>query len=278
MREEGQPLRAGGPARPRLAVFKFASCDGCQVSLFNLEQELLALAEHFDVAHFLEASSRVEEGPYRVALVEGSITTEHDVRRIHRIREQTETLVTIGACATSGGIQHLRNLADVDAYKAQVYPRPEWIDALATSTPIAEHVPVDYEIQGCPIDPGQARRVLVRALLGTAPDLPGHSVCMECKRQGHVCVLVAKGIPCMGPVTRSGCGALCPAHGRDCYACFGPADTVNAASLARRFGDLGLSRRDVARRLRGLNGWRREFREAATRLEAAEAAEEEPGG
>lgn len=260
-------MTGAGTTRPRLAVFKFASCDGCQVSLFNLEEELLALAEHFDVAHFLEASSRVEEGPYAVALVEGSVSTQHDVERIRRIREQTDTLITIGACATSGGIQHLRNVADLDEYKGHVYPRPEWIRALATSTPIAEHVKVDHEIQGCPIDPGQARRVLVRALLGTPPDLPGHSVCMECKRQGHVCVLVARGIPCMGPVTRTGCGALCPGVGRDCYACFGPADTVNTDALAGRFASLGVSDRDAARRFRGINGWRPEFRRAAERLE-----------
>jgi coenzyme F420-reducing hydrogenase gamma subunit len=253
--------------RPRLAVFKFASCDGCQVSLLNLEDELLELAERFHVAHFLEASSRVEEGPWDVALVEGSITTPHDARRIREIRAQARALITIGACATAGGIQHLRNLADADAWKAQVYPQPEWLDVLATSTPISEHVSVDYEIHGCPIDKQQALRVLTRFLLGAGPDLPAGSVCLECKRRGNVCVIVARGLPCMGPVTRTGCGALCPAHGRDCYACFGPSDDPNAASLARRFRDLGLSTRDTARRFRGVAGWRPEFRGAADALE-----------
>jgi coenzyme F420-reducing hydrogenase gamma subunit len=259
------------PPRPRLAVFKFASCDGCQVSLLNLDEALLDLAERFEVAHFLEATSRVEEGPYDVALVEGSVTTAKDAARIRRIREQTRFLVTIGACATSGGIQHLRNLADADAWKAKVYPHPEWIETLATSTPISEHVKVDAQIQGCPVDKGQVLRVLTRYLLGTTPDLPGASVCMECKRSGIPCVVVTRGLPCMGPVTRAGCGALCPAQGRDCYACFGPADDPNPASLARRFGELGLTRREAARRFRGINGWRPEFRKAAERLEAEPA-------
>jgi coenzyme F420-reducing hydrogenase gamma subunit len=250
-----------------LAVFKFASCDGCQLSLLNLEGDLLELVERFHLALFLEASSRVEDGPYDVALVEGSIATPDDAERIRRVREQSRALVTIGACATAGGIQALRNVADAEAWKRSVYPRPEWIRALPTSTPIADHVPVDYEIHGCPVDPQQVRRVLSRALLGARGDLPGGSVCLECKRAGHVCVVVAKGLPCMGPVTRAGCGALCPGLGRDCYACFGPADDPNPDALGRRFGELGLAAPEVARRFRGIAGARPEFRGVADRLE-----------
>jgi coenzyme F420-reducing hydrogenase gamma subunit len=260
-------------ARPRLAVFKFASCDGCQLQILNLEDELLALAERVELCHFLEASSRVDpEGPWDVTLVEGSITTAHDARRIRRIREQSRLLVTIGACATSGGIQALRNVADVEAWKAQVYPRPDWIDALATSTPIADHVKVDHEIQGCPVSGAQVLRVLVRLLLGATPDLPVASVCLECKRRGNPCVLVARGVPCLGPVTRAGCGAICPALGRDCYGCFGPAADPNPASLVRWFEGSGLSRADAIRRLRHVNGWRSEFRTLAERLEREEPA------
>jgi coenzyme F420-reducing hydrogenase gamma subunit len=258
---------SGEQPRPRLAVFKFASCDGCQLQLLNLEHELLALAERFEIAHFLEASSRAQDGPYDVTLVEGSITTPADVQRIRQVREQATTLISIGACATSGGIQHLRNQADVEDWKRQVYPRPEWIETLATSTPISEHVRVDHEIQGCPVNGDQVLRVLTRALLGAAPDLPGASVCMECKRQGNVCVVVARGLPCMGPVTRAGCGALCPSLGRDCYACFGPSEDPNPEALARGLRGLGLSARDVARRFRGINGHRRDFRTLADRLE-----------
>ena len=254
--------------RPRLAVFKFASCDGCQLSILNLEDELLALAERVEIANFLEASSRADtQGPWDVTLVEGSITTAHDVERIRDIRERSRVLVAIGACATSGGIQALRNLADVEAWKGIVYPHPDWIHTLATSTPIAEHVHVDCEIQGCPVDKGQVLRVLVRLLLGSQPDLPVSSVCIECKRSGNPCVLVSRSVPCLGPVTRAGCGAICPSLGRDCYGCFGPAADPNPTSLIRTFEAAGLSRRDAVRRLRHINGWRREFRDVADRLQ-----------
>ncbi len=247
--------------RPRLGVFKFASCDGCQLQILNLEDELLVLAERVEIAHFLEASSRALPGPYDVALVEGSITTPKDVERIQRIRAQTRTLITIGACATAGGIQSLRNWADVEEWKRHVYPEPGWLAVLPTSTPIASHVQVDHEIHGCPVDKRQVLRVLLRALLGAEPDLPDHSVCMECKRRGVVCVVVAKGIPCMGPVTRAGCGAICPALGRDCYACFGAASDPNMPALGKRFRELGDSERDVRRRFRGITGNEPAFRE-----------------
>jgi coenzyme F420-reducing hydrogenase gamma subunit len=255
--------------KPKLAVFKLASCDGCQLQLLNLEDELLALAERVEFAHFLEASSRVSDGPWDVVLVEGSVTTAHDAERIRLIREQANFLVTIGACATSGGIQSLRNRADVESWKQQVYPHPEWIETLATSTPISEHVRVDAEIQGCPVNGEQVLRVLSRLLLGATPDLPVASVCIECKRRETACVLVARAIPCMGPVTRAGCGAICPALGRDCYGCFGPAADANPASLVRHFEASGLSRADALRRLRHINGWRREFRTLADALESS---------
>jgi coenzyme F420-reducing hydrogenase gamma subunit len=254
-------------ARPKLGVFKFASCDGCQVSILNLDEALLTLSQRIEIAHFLEATSHVDPGPYDVALVEGSITTDADVQRIARIREASRTLITIGACATSGGIQALRNTADLEGWKRTVYPHPEWIEALATSTPIADHVKVDAEIQGCPVNKAQVLRVILRALLGASSDLPGASVCMDCKRAGHPCVVVTKGEPCMGPVTRAGCGALCPGLGRDCYGCFGPSDDPNPGALVEQWMQSGLSRRDATLRLRGIAGWRREFREAADRLE-----------
>jgi sulfhydrogenase subunit delta len=273
-------------ARPRLAVFKFASCDGCQLSVLNLEDDLLALGQAFDIAYFPEASSRMDEGPYDVALVEGSITVAHDVERILEVRRQAKVLITIGACATAGGIQALRNWANVDAFRRAVYPSPEYIASLDRSTPIAEHVRVDFELWGCPIDKGQLRQVLTDLLAGVRPRVPVHSVCLECKRQGHVCVLVARGLPCLGPVTRTGCGAICPGMGRECYGCFGPMETVtpgpgappNTASLARRFHQgLGLARVDVVRRFRGVNGYAPAFRDAGDGEGAPAPASQAPG-
>jgi coenzyme F420-reducing hydrogenase gamma subunit len=202
-----------------------------------------------------------------VALVEGSITTPDDIARIRAIRERARTLVAIGACAASGGIQALRNRADVEAWKAEVYPHPEWIEALPTSTPLSEHVRVDVEVQGCPPNPWQMLRVLVRLLLGSQADLPVASVCMECKRRGIPFVVVSRGIPCLGPITRTGCGALCPSLGRDCYGCFGPAQDPNPASLMAWFEAHGQTRADTIRRLRHINGWRPELRALADALE-----------
>jgi sulfhydrogenase subunit delta len=244
-------------------VFKFASCDGCQLQFLNAEDELLKLAAQVDFAFFLEARSRALEGPYDIAFVEGSIATPDDARRIVRVREQSRYLITIGACATSGGIQALRNWADVEEYRRVVYPSPEFISTLSTSTPISEHVRVDFEIWGCPVDKNQLLTV-VRSLLSRAqPVLPAHSVCMECKRRGNVCVVVARGEPCLGPVTRTGCGALCPSFNRGCYGCFGPANDQNMTSFARLLNQQGVTGDGAVRRLRAINGSMRPWRETA---------------
>jgi coenzyme F420-reducing hydrogenase gamma subunit len=226
---------------PSLAVWKFASCDGCQLTLLDCEDELLLLAERVRIAHFPEASRATVDGPYDVSLVEGSITTAGDAQRIRAVREASKVLVTIGACATAGGVQALRNYRDVREFVAMVYARPEYVDTLATSTPIAEHVKVDYELQGCPIDKRQLLQVLGALIAGRSPRLPSGSVCATCKRRGHVCVMVARGVPCLGPVTHDGCGAICPGYLRGCYGCFGPSDAARPAALAPRLTACGVS-------------------------------------
>lgn len=253
--------------KPKLAVWKFASCDGCQLSLLDLEDELLAIADAVRIAHFPEASSATVRGPYDLSLVEGSVTTPHDAERIHEIRRRSKVLVTIGACATAGGIQALRNFADVKEYQAVVYARPEYVATLERSTPIAAHVVVDFELRGCPIDKRQLLEVLTAFLAGRRPTTPAHSVCIECKLRGNVCVMVAHGTPCMGPVTHAGCGALCPAYDRGCYACFGPKETPNTAALDAWLTGLGATPLDLVRAYRTFNADANEFRVAA---EAAE--------
>jgi sulfhydrogenase subunit delta len=234
---------------PTLAVWKFASCDGCQLTLLDCEDELLALAEQVEIRHFLEASSAVVDGPYDVSLVEGSITTEHDIERIEQIREQSRLLVTIGACATAGGIQALRNSADVREFTAAVYAHPEYIAALATSTPIADHVRVDFALHGCPIDKGQLLHTLAALLQGGLPRLADGSVCTECKLRGTVCLLVGRGVACLGPVTRAGCGALCPAYDRGCFGCFGPVDAANVGAMRKQLAATGTDEATIERLL-----------------------------
>jgi coenzyme F420-reducing hydrogenase gamma subunit len=249
--------------RPRLAVWKFASCDGCQLSLLDCEDELLAVAAAVEIAYFPEATRAVIEGPYDLSLVEGSIITAHDAERIKDVRRQSRHLVTIGACATAGGIQALRNFADVREFVAAVYAKPEYIATLATSTPIAAHVDVDYELQGCPIDKRQLLEVISAFLVGRKPAIASHSVCVECKQRGTTCVMVAHGTPCLGPVTHAGCGAICPSFNRGCYGCYGPMETPNTASLARQWQGLGASGLDLQRVFRTFNAAAEPFRKEA---------------
>jgi len=251
------------PRRPKLAVFKFASCDGCQLSLLDCEDELLAVAGRVEIANFLEASRAVAKGPYDMTLVEGSITTAHDAERIREVRSVSRLLVTIGACATAGGIQALRNFGDVREFIATVYATPEYIDTLETSTPIAQHVKVDLELRGCPVSKAQLLEALGAVLHGRKPNLPTYSVCVECKRRGTPCLMVAGGTPCLGPVTQSGCGALCPAYTRGCYGCFGPAESPNTASLGRLWQQLGVSRPDLVRAFRTFNAHAPAFQAAS---------------
>jgi coenzyme F420-reducing hydrogenase gamma subunit len=246
--------------KPKLAVWKFASCDGCQLSLLNCVDELPALAERVEIAHFLEASRAVVKGPYDLSLVEGSITTPRDLDRILQVRRASKFLVTIGACATAGGIQALRNFKDVKEFVSIVYARPDYIETLNTSTPIADHVPVDFELRGCPIDKQQLLEVIGAFLIGRRPNVPAHSVCIECKLKGNVCVMVAHGTPCLGPVTHAGCGAICPSYHRGCYGCFGPKETPNTAALSREWSRLGASEREIMQVFRGVNAGDEAFR------------------
>lgn len=246
--------------RPKLAVWKFASCDGCQLSLLDCEDELLAVAEAVEIAYFLEASRAVVKGPYDVSLVEGSITTKHDVERIKQVRRDSRYLITIGACATSGGIQALRNFKDVRDFTSVVYAEPAYIDTLATSTPISDHVPVDLELRGCPINKHQLLEVVSALLNKRRPTIPAHSVCMECKLRGNICVMAAHGTPCLGPVTHAGCGAICPAYNRGCYGCFGPMETPNMEAMSRELRSLGLDSADVRRAYQTFNAWAEPFR------------------
>ncbi|GIV01078.1 MAG: oxidoreductase [Actinomycetota bacterium] len=258
--------------RPRVAVFKMASCDGCQLQILDAEDALLELAGAIEIVNFAEASSDLRPGPYDIALVEGSVSTPEQEAQIREIREASEILITIGACATAGGIQALRNATGrLEEFVRTVYPTPEYVRTLEDSHPVADHVPVDLELTGCPIDRNELLRAIASLLAGARPRIPTSPVCLECKRRGTVCVVVAKGEPCLGPVTRTGCGAICPRFGRGCYGCFGPAQAPgNAEALGRRFVELGLRPKEAADRFRFITGWAPAFREAAARLEEAE--------
>jgi len=252
---------ANGNGKPKLAVYKFSSCDGCQLSILNLEDELLDVLGAVEVAYFLEARRQVLPPPYDIGLVEGSISTPEEEHRIAQARRDCKFLVTIGACATSGGIQALRNWADVNEYIATVYATPEYIDTLETATPVAGHVFVDYELRGCPVDRYQLLELIVAVLVGRRPNISTHSVCIECKRQGIPCRLVSAGQPCLGPITQDGCGALCPEHNRACYGCFGPMEQPNMISMGNKLTEQGHRPRRISQMLRSFNGYLEPFKQ-----------------
>ncbi len=254
--------------KPSLAVWKFASCDGCQLTLLDCEDELLAVAEQIDIAYFLEATRATVEGPYDVSLVEGSITTPGDMERIKEVRLQSKFLITIGACATSGGIQALRNFGDVEELMRIVYATPAFLSTLDTSTPISAHVPVDFELRGCPIDRRQLLEVISAYLAGRKPVIGEHSVCIECKQRHNTCVMVAHGTPCLGPVTHAGCGALCPTFHRGCYGCFGPAEQANVKSMSGALTQLGVSPEEIQRLFHTFNAWSEKFRNPPVQVAA----------
>ena len=252
--------------KPTVAVFKFSSCDGCQLSLLNMEDELLDLAGAVEIAMFLEATRTARPGPYDIALVEGSVTTEHEAVKIAEIREQSKTLVALGTCATAGGVQALRNFQDAGQLASAVYAHPEYLSYLQTSKPLSDYVKADLHLWGCPVSKGQVLEVITALLAGRKPNLPSHTVCMDCKRRGTSCVMVDSGIPCMGPVTQAGCEAICPTLRRGCYACFGPATQTNPDSLASVL--LGMERRpgETARLFRGISGYAPTFSRVAEEL------------
>lgn len=247
-------------SKPKLAVWKFASCDGCQLSLLDCEDELLAVSEQLHIANFPEASRAVVKGPYDLSLVEGSITTPHDAERIHLIRRQSRYLITIGACATSGGIQALRNFKDVQDFISIVYASPQYIETLKKSTAISDHISVDFELRGCPINKVQLLEVINAFLHSRKPNTSPHSVCLDCKMKGNVCVMVAHGTPCMGPVTHTGCEAICPSYNRGCYACFGPKENPNTGSIANALQFMGMDPVQMVCAFRGFNAWATPFR------------------
>ena len=246
--------------KPKVAIYKFASCDGCQLSLLDAEDELLAVAGAIDISYFPEASRKMVRGPYDIGVVEGSVTIPHDVERIRAIRKECRTLITIGACATAGGIQALRNWKDVKEFARIVYANPEYISALDRSLPIGSFVHVDFELRGCPINKFQLIEVIVAHLHKRKPNIPSHSVCIECKLKGNVCVMVSSGTFCLGPVTQVGCGALCPSFQRGCYGCFGPMDSANTASLSKQFVDSGATEQEIKLAFRNFNAYAEAFR------------------
>lgn len=254
--------------RLRVAVFKFTSCSGCQLSFLNMETELLDLAGAVEIAFFAMASSSMKPGPYDLAFVEGGISCAHDVERIEMVRRQSGIVVAIGNCAVHGGPQALRNWLSLYELKRSVYPEPDLVECFPTSKGIAEYIPVDGLLEGCPVDKGHLQEYIVSTIMGKAPEISTRSVCLDCKMKANVCLLVAEGVSCMGVVTATGCGALCPSYDRGCYGCFGPSADPNLSAFSNLCRELGLSEDEVQRKYRYINSNAKAFREEADKYVA----------
>ncbi len=244
----------------KIAVHKFTSCDGCQLSFVHIGLGLISLSKYIEFVHFAELGPVNEDADVDVAFIEGSISTSTCLERIQKIRQQAKTLIAIGACATSGGIQALRNIDNVDDWKKSIYANADIIDALKTSTPISDHVKVDFELWGCPINKDQLLSIIQSLIHGVKPHIPHESVCIECKKQNNVCVMVTEKAPCLGPVTQAGCNALCPSLNRACYGCYGPKENANTNSLVEQFKRIGLSHDEINRRFAFINNNARVFK------------------
>ena len=241
----------------KIGVFKFASCDGCQLAFFDISDRLLTLP--VEIEYFLEAQSENSFDQIDVAFVEGSISTPEEEERIKEIREKSEKVITIGACADSGGIQSIRNFMNFNEVLSSVYPSPEYIKSLEKSKPVSDYIDVDLEIRGCPINKEHLYEVIVSLLMRKTPSLPEYPLCLECKRKGNLCVLVL-GKPCLGSIIKAGCGAICPSFNTGCYGCFGPVDNPNVDSLQDIFREKGFG--DIFERiLTSFNAYNKVFRE-----------------
>jgi sulfhydrogenase subunit delta len=227
-------------AKPKIAIFDFACCEGCQLQIVNLEEEILSLLGGADVVEWREAMSEKSD-EYDIAIIEGSITRMEDEEKIKVIRGKAKVLIALGACAVIGGINKLKNnFDDLEEVKKCVYGKAAGKPHLRTAPvkAVGEVVQVDYAVPGCPID-GKEFTYIVRSLLmGKKPEIPEYPVCVECKANGNPCLWQYDQV-CLGPIIRAGCGARCPSNGFRCFGCRGYVDNPNvdaARDVINRFG------------------------------------------
>ncbi|MBN1816124.1 MAG: hypothetical protein JW828_02115 [Sedimentisphaerales bacterium] len=236
-------------SKPRVAIFDFACCEGCQLQIVNLEEEILDLIGVVDVVEWREAMSEQSQ-EYDIALIEGSITRPEDEERVREIRKRAKILVALGACATIGGVNKLKNNFDIEEVKKCVYGKDAQMPHLATAMTksVDEVVPVDFKIQGCPIDRKEFTYVVRCLLMGKTPVIPDYPVCVECKAKENVCRW-EYGEVCLGPIIRAGCGARCPSSHFRCFGCRGYTDNPNVDAAKEVMDKYGLTVEDLKQKM-----------------------------
>jgi len=240
-------------SKPKVAFFDFASCEGCQLTVADALQTYPDLLGAVEIVNFREASSRREDD-YLIAFVEGSVTREQDEERLRKIREQAAILVALGACAHTGCVNALKNLQPLDEVREYVYgDKAEWYPTYA-ARPISAVVEVDAIIPGCPIDRDEFIKVVKALLVGRKPPIPDYPVCVECKLKGNVCMFHI-GKTCLGPVTRAGCGAICPTNGDGCEGCRGFIPNPNENAMKDVLDEAGLTVEEIMAQMTMFNAY-----------------------
>ncbi len=239
------------PKRPKIAVFSFTGCEGCSLQLANKEETLGPFLSAIEVVNFREISSE-QRDDYEVALIDGAITRPDEIERIKVIRDRTTLLVALGSCACFGGVNRLKNAYDLEAANREVYgdcPK----ETLPTMS-VKEVVPVDLELPGCPVNKDEVERVVQHLVWGLPLPQYAYPVCLQCKQRFTICRF-DMGELCLGPVTRAGCNAPCPAGGLGCWGCRGPAEAPNYDEFFALCKERGFTEQEVAERLGFFGGF-----------------------
>ena len=239
-------------SKPKVAFFDFTSCEGCQLQVLNCEDELLDILGAVEIVQFREAIDDRRED-YDIAFIEGAFTRESDRPRLEQIRKNAKIVVALGACATTGGLNVLKNFRGIPESMKEVYgERASWYET-SPAVPIEAAIKVDAKIHGCPINKVEFLEVVKSVLAGRTPQIPDYPVCVECKLKENVC-LYHKGQYCMGIVARAGCGAWCPSYGGRCYACRGLISDPNNNAAKEVLDEFGMTLGQVMGEFRLFNG------------------------
>ena len=249
-------MTAATDMKPKVAFFDFTGCEGDQLQVINLEEKLLELVEIVEIASFREASS-AHSDDYEIAFVEGSAVTPHDAERLEDIRDNAETVVALGSCASIAGINAIRNAQNFDEVQERVYGQDgDHLDAWEEAKPANDVIDVDYEIPGCPIDRQEFLRVVTDLVQGREPSLPTYPVCLECKLNENTCAYLRDEV-CLGPITRGGCDAVCVNEGTKCWGCRGLVDEPNEDAAFEVLEEHGLTVDEVLNMFDLYLGWER---------------------
>ena len=239
------------PVRLKIAVFDFTGCEGCELQFANKEETVADFLKALEVVNFREISS-AGGNDYDIAFIDGAVTRGDEITRLIQIRKQAKLLVALGSCACFGGVNKLKNVLDLNKVNREVYGKDpkETLPARA----VKEIVPVDLEIPGCPVYKDEVERIVQHLMWDIPFQFPVYPVCFECKQRYITCIF-EMGQLCLGPITRGGCNAPCPAGGLGCYGCRGPAEDPNYNEFFAIVRERGFKKKELDEHLNFFGGF-----------------------